>query len=100
MKRVGVNPLKRTFYATATLGTVLAPCQPDGGLSPEKVTAMLTRDLLRKHHDLMVRFKQIQERFEKAKTVEQQRRALKEMRQLSDETRSLLNSDYIRLTGA
>jgi hypothetical protein len=71
-----------------------------GNVRNESESAMLTRDLLRKHQELAKRFKEIQTRFENAKTDAGRKRAFKEMRQLSDETHFLLNRDHLRLGGA
>ncbi len=62
--------------------------------------AMRTHDVKRKYAELIKRFKQIQTRFENAKTEHERKAALAAMQKLSDETHALLSNRPARFTGA
>lgn len=52
---------------------------------------MLNSDIERKYKDMVVRFRQIQRRFEMSRTMEDRKVALEDMRKLSEESLALMH---------
>ena len=61
---------------------------------------MRTHDVKRKYEELIRQFKQIQARFENARTDKERKTAMAQMQKLSDQTHALLSNRPTRFTGA